>query len=207
MAEQKENNPKKSPLSLIGKILLIILLLTVIAILNSIQKKEQDIIIYTTVTNKMIAFHDSLETALKNSSDTAAEAPVAAILEDTLIQTIDEKFRIELKLKLEGGDSTGASINIKKNGKSVKNIPYKGKHIFIELDLNSMYLLSFSKKDFVTKAVTVNTNVPKGREKEEFAKFIAEIGLAKKLKGDKDINYVGGIKYMESTEDFDKAKN
>ena len=114
-------------------------------------------------------------------------------------------FQIFVTAEPEGEDSTGAHLNIsKKDGTPYKTIELKSVRYPVDLDLNEDLLLKFYKKGFETKIVYFNTHVPKGREKEEFARFIVDVGLAKKPKGAtaEIVKYPGGVEYDKAAEDF-----
>ena len=123
-------------------------------------------------------------------------------------QTKAFKFNVEVKVTMPGFDSTGAVIRITKNGKLFKTIQSQGIKYPVELDLNATYLFKCSKKGYVTKTVLFDTKVPKGREVEEFAKFVARVELHKTTGAKVDSSKpVGGVKYSDAAGDFDFYKN
>lgn len=119
------------------------------------------------------------------------------------------KFSVKLKMQVESGNLENALITITKDGKADRVIdPSRGKYN-IDLDLGAEYKLVFTKMGYVTKAIVIDTHVPNGREKEEFAKFSATVELAKQPE-DEIITYsqpVGRIKYSGPTGDFDFDKD
>jgi hypothetical protein len=105
---------------------------------------------------------------------------------------------------MSDGDSTGGKINITKNGSSFKIISSEGIKYPLSLDLNSKYVMKCSKNGFVTKVVYIDTHIPAGREKEDFAKFTATVELFKTDQGKADSEKrVGEIKYSKVDGDFD----
>lgn len=119
------------------------------------------------------------------------------------------KFNVKIKMQIEGGTLEHALITITKNGKPDRVIdPNKGKYS-VDLDLGAEYALIFTKMGYITKTVIIDTHVPGGREKEEFAKFVSVVELAKQPE-DEIITYsqpVGRIKYSGIEGDFDYDKD
>jgi hypothetical protein len=119
------------------------------------------------------------------------------------------KFNVKVKFQIEAGNLENALITITKNGKTDRVIdPNKGKYS-VDLDLNADYALIFTKMGYITKTVSIDTHVPNGREKEDFAKFTATVELAKQPE-EEVITYsqpVGRIKYSGMVEDFDYDKD
>lgn len=114
------------------------------------------------------------------------------------------KFQVQIVINIPG-DSLGADISITKNGKPFKSIKSDGISYFVSFDLNSKYLISCSKKGYSTKIVTLDTTIPDGREKDEFARFTMDIGLIKKsIDNKRDTSMpVGGVAYSVVVQDFD----
>lgn len=121
----------------------------------------------------------------------------------------DELFSLKLKFSVEKGGVENALITITRDGKAYRTIdPSKGKY-FIDLELGSDYVFTFSKPGHITKQIIINTIVPNGREKEEFAKFTADVELEAQPE-DKVVTYsqpVGRIKYNGVSGDFDFDKD
>lgn len=119
------------------------------------------------------------------------------------------KFSVKLKMQVESGNLENALITITKDGKADRVIdPNKGKYN-LDLDLGAEYKLVFTKMGYVTKAIIIDTHVPNGREKEDFAKFTATVELAKQPE-EEIITYsqpVGRIKYSGMVGDFDFDKD
>lgn len=214
MKEQKENNkPSNSnkPFSTGGKIIYLTILIgliigTTITIASHFKNKSKEIAVITPV--------EAAERLTKDTTITAAPLETTASISesktgDPLADEVAGKFNIKITVQSEGGDSTGITINVSKNKKPDKIIKYEGAHFPVALDLNSYYLLKFSKTGFITKAVYVNTKIPKGREKDDFARFIMDVVLKKKTKDKSSdyINFVGGIKYDTTAQDFDKVND
>ena len=118
-------------------------------------------------------------------------------------------FTVRVKLSVVDGDLKNAVITITKNGAPFRVIdPNKGKYT-VDLDLGAEFLFTCTKMGYITKSVVVDTHVPNGREKEEFAKFLVEVELTKQPE-DQEVTYsqpVGRIKYTNETQDFDFDKD
>jgi hypothetical protein len=125
---------------------------------------------------------------------------------DTAEYIDEDKFHINFILSIPG-DSAGGTINITKEGNPYKKINSEGVSYPVALDFNSRYLVECSKNGYTTKVIYINTAIPDGREKEEFAKFTATIELHKVVKGKMTdaTKPVGGIKYNTAFGDFDKV--
>ena len=132
-------------------------------------------------------------------ADTSGISPSDTLLLNNI------KYPLEIVVKTEDGDSTGALINVNKNGVRAEMNITQTKHSMIDLDFNTIYVLSFSKQGFITKSIYFETYVPKGREDEEFNRFVLEINLIKKTKKSVDdgLNLVGGVKYDSIEDDFE----
>ncbi len=118
-------------------------------------------------------------------------------------------FEVKLKFSVQQGGLENSLISITRDGNPYRQIdPSKGKYN-IELELGSNFVFTFTKPGHITKQVIFNTVVPNGREKEEFAKFIADVGLEMQPE-DKVVTYsqpVGRIKYNGMSGDFDFDKD
>lgn len=114
------------------------------------------------------------------------------------------RFQAQIIIKIPG-DSLGSTLNITQNGKPFQSIKSDGISYFVSFDLNSKYLISCSKKGYSTKIVTLDTTIPDGREKDEFARFTMDIGLIKKsIDNKRDTSMpVGGVAYSVVVQDFD----
>lgn len=118
-------------------------------------------------------------------------------------------FSIKLKFSCQMGGLENSLITITRDGQPYRIIdPSKGKY-FIDLELGSNFVFTFTKPDHITKQVIIDTHVPNGREKEDFGKFTAEVGLEMQPE-DKVVTYsqpVGKIKYSGERNDFDFDKD
>lgn len=121
----------------------------------------------------------------------------------------DHQFNITVKLKILEGDSTGGVIKIIKNGAPDRTIHSEGIAYPVALDFNSNYLFECSKDGYITKTIFFDTNIPDGREKEEFAKFTVSVELHKKTGGEvADASKpVGGVKFDPESDDFQKVQH
>ena len=118
-------------------------------------------------------------------------------------------FNIKVKFSVQQGGLENSLITITKNGAPYRVIdPSKAKYS-IDLELGAEYILTFTKPGHITKSVVVDSHVPNGREKEDFGKFSADVGLAMQPE-DQEITYsqpVGRIKYSNERGDFDFDKD
>lgn len=118
-------------------------------------------------------------------------------------------FSIKLKFSVQEGGLENSLITITRDGKPYRIIdPSKGKY-FVDLELGSEFLFTFTKPNHISKQVIIDTHVPNGREKEDFAKFTADVGLEVQPE-DKVVTYsqpVGRIKFSGITNDFDFDKD
>lgn len=115
------------------------------------------------------------------------------------------RFSVKLKFSVDKGGLENSLITITRDGKPYRVIdPNKGKY-FIDLELGSEFVLSFTKPGYISKAIVIDTHVPNGREKDDFAKFLAEVSLQQQPQ-DQVVTYtqpVGRIKYSTASNDFD----
>ena len=118
-------------------------------------------------------------------------------------------FNVKVKFSVQQGGLENSLITITKNGAPYRVIdPSKSKYS-VDLELGAEYLLTFTKPGHITKSIIIDTHVPAGREKEDFAKFLAEVGLAVQPE-DQEITYsqpVGRIKYSGQDGDFGYDKD
>ncbi|MES2837958.1 MAG: choice-of-anchor tandem repeat GloVer-containing protein [Bacteroidota bacterium] len=91
---------------------------------------------------------------------------------------VENKLLIAIKFKIENGSLDNSIITLKKNEINIQSYTNTSR-INLALDLNSEYLLIFSKPGYITKKVAVSTLIPKGRELEEFIPITNEINLFK----------------------------
>ena len=134
----------------------------------------------------------------------ANDVPIPTI--DTVASENYSKFNIYVHLGIIGGDSAATMIFTKK-GIVCEKINSLGLHYPVQLDFNSDYLLTCSKKGYATKIVYFDTHIPKGRDEEEFAKFTVLIELHKTgTEPSRDLTKpVGGVKYIPEEGDFNVA--
>ncbi len=120
------------------------------------------------------------------------------------------KFTVKLKFSTDDGDMKHAAITITKNGAPYKVLdPNGGAKFNVDLELGAEFLFTYTKMGYITKSVVVDTHIPEGREKEEFAKFTADVEIIKQPEGQL-ITYtqpVGRIKYSMNAGDFDFDKD
>jgi hypothetical protein len=117
------------------------------------------------------------------------------------------KFNISMKVSIPGGDSTGTHIKIMKDGVIERTIESEGVTYPVALDFNSNYLIESSKNGYTTKVIYFNTNVPEGREQEEFAYFSVTVELFKGKGNVDESKPVGGVRFDPKADDFEKVVN
>ncbi len=129
-----------------------------------------------------------------------------AILLISFTTNAQNKFVINGKLKVEGGDLREAAIAIERNGHKVKTISAGNGTFSIPLDFNCQYILSFEKDGFVTKKLSFDTHAPGIGIEDGFHPFDFTVSLFKQYD---EVNIVvfnqpvGIIKYYEEIDDFD----
>jgi hypothetical protein len=117
-----------------------------------------------------------------------------------------DKFTVHGRLKIEGGDLSGARAVVYKNGEKERTITTGLNKFTLDLDLNSNYIISFEKDGYVSKKLSFDTRLPAGVPTTGFAPFTYAVSLFKQYD---DINIVvfnqpvGMIRYETTTADFD----
>lgn len=115
------------------------------------------------------------------------------------------KYPVKLKLVIKDGDMKNALITITKDGAPFKVIDPDGGKYTVDLDFGAEYLFTCTKMGYITKALIIDTHVPKDREQEDFAKQLPTVTLEKQP-ADQIVTYtqpVGKIKYSVASGDFD----
>ncbi|MEO6902953.1 MAG: hypothetical protein ABI315_07350 [Bacteroidia bacterium] len=118
-------------------------------------------------------------------------------------------FTIKLKLLIIKGNLENSLITVQKNGSAYKVIDPNKEKYDIDLELGATYTLTFTKQNYITKSIIVDTHVPAGREKRDFGKFSAKVELLQQPSGEV-VTYsqpVGRIKYSDAVADFDFDKD
>ena len=118
-------------------------------------------------------------------------------------------FSVKLKFSVQQGGMENSLITITRDGKPYRVIDPNGGKYFVDLELGSDFVFTFTKPGHITKQVIINTVIPNGREKEDFAKFTADVGLEMQPE-DQIVTYsqpVGRIKYNGLSGDFDFDKD
>lgn len=115
-------------------------------------------------------------------------------------------FTVRLIIDIKDGGLDNVWISITKNGATYRTINPNGKSKYmVDFELGAEYLITVTKPNYITKSVIVNTQIPNGRENNDFAKFDARIELNKQPE-DQEITYtqpVGKIGYNYTAGDFD----
>ncbi len=116
---------------------------------------------------------------------------------------LEVKGRVVLK---EGSVKEGA-INLYENGKFVETILTDRSGKFrVDLEINTDYLFEFEEEGFVTKKISVNTEVPGKSDNKKFTPIYFAVELFKQYQGVNTFVFtqpVGIIKYYENIGDFD----
>jgi hypothetical protein len=119
------------------------------------------------------------------------------------------KYNIRIIVAIVDGGFENSVVTIKKDGVPFRTIdPNKSKYK-VELDLNSEFIITYTKMGYISKSVVVDTHIPNGREQEEFAGNDITIELNKQPE-DQEITYtqpVGKFKYSNDVQDFDYDKD
>ncbi len=116
------------------------------------------------------------------------------------------RFKVNGRLKMDGGDLAGARVVVYRNGAKERTITVDLNRFSLELALNSNYVLSFEKDGFVSKKLQFDTKLPASATAREYAPFEFAVSLFKQYD---DMNIVvfnqpvGKIRYEPSLEDFD----
>jgi hypothetical protein len=116
------------------------------------------------------------------------------------------KFTVNGRLKIEGGDVSGARAVLYKNGEKDRTITTSLNKFTLDLDLNANYVISFEKPGYVAKKLSFNTRVPADAATKGFTPFEFAVSLFKQYD---DINLVvfnqpvGVIRYEAGLGDFD----
>ena len=97
--------------------------------------------------------------------------------QNIVAQEETHELNITLKLKIYEGDLKNSMITITKKGMPFKVIDPNRDNFEVDLPVGSDYLFTFRKIGYITKIVSVDTHVPEGREKSEFAKKNSDIEL------------------------------
>jgi hypothetical protein len=127
------------------------------------------------------------------------------LLFSPVLHAQEAKLNLKIKFNIVKGKLDNSLISITRDGQPYKVIdPSKGKYK-LDLEMGSNFVFTFTKPGYVTKAVIVDTHIPKGREAEYFNEFGADVTLEPQPE-DKIITYsqpVGKIKYSNVSGDFD----
>lgn len=121
-------------------------------------------------------------------------------------QGAEGRFKVNGRLKIDGGDLAGARVVVYRNGAKERTITTDLNRFSLELALNSNYVLSFEKDGFVAKKLQFDTKLPVSATARVYAPFEFAVSLFKQYD---DLNIVvfnqpvGKIRYESSLEDFD----
>ncbi len=109
------------------------------------------------------------------------------------------------RIKVENGNLNGAKVLIEKDGQRIKTMEASGRFEF-ELDFQAVYIISFTKDDYVTKKLRFDTHVPDERVEFGFLPFEFVVSIFKQYDGVNTVIFnqpVGMISYSETIDEFD----
>lgn len=87
------------------------------------------------------------------------------------------RLSVPVKISVEGGSVEDVTVYLNNNTSGeVSETPGKGR-MNLELVLGNDYVLTFSKKDYITKRIAFNTAIPTGRKSQELYPFNFEVVL------------------------------
>jgi hypothetical protein len=111
---------------------------------------------------------------------------------------------IPVQLTIENGSYENTFVNVKKNGESIYSLPGE-KNLRLKLELNSDYLLSFSKNGYITKQIHVRTDIPEERVRGGLDPYKIGVRLFKQYEGVNIVVYnqpVAFIRYLVDTDEM-----
>lgn len=111
---------------------------------------------------------------------------------------------IPVQLSIENGNYENSFVNVKKNGESIYSLPGE-KNLRLKLELNSDYILSFSKNGYITKQIHVRTDIPEERVRGGLDPYKIGVRLFKQYEGVNIVVYnqpVAFIRYLVDTDEM-----
>lgn len=117
----------------------------------------------------------------------------------------------QLSFKEKSGSVKNGEIKLYEKGNFIKSIEVDRSGKFkIDLDLNKDYIFEFSSEGYVTKKISINTEVPEGFENKTFTPIYFAVELFNQYKGVNTLVFtqpVGIIKFYRQIGDFDYDVN
>ncbi|MFM7079026.1 MAG: hypothetical protein ACKOYC_04455 [Bacteroidota bacterium] len=93
------------------------------------------------------------------------------------------RLSVPVKISVESGDVEGVTVYLKNNTSGeINETPGKAK-MNLELILNNDYVITFSKKEYITKRIAMNTSMPTSRLVQELYPFNFEVVLFPQYEG------------------------
>ncbi len=111
---------------------------------------------------------------------------------------------IPVQLTIENGTFENSFVYVKKNGESIYSLPGE-KNLRLKLELNSDYVLSFSKNGYITKQIHVRTDIPEERVRGGLDPYKIGVRLFKQYEGVNIVVYnqpVAFIRYLVDTDEM-----
>ncbi len=108
-------------------------------------------------------------------------------------------------LLVDEGTRDNSKIVIERDGKPWKVRNGDDAKAYLELDAQHEYMLSFMKKNYVTKKVYISTKIPEDLKKTGFKPFVFDVTILKQKEGVDIMVFdqpVARILYDDQTEDF-----
>lgn len=131
---------------------------------------------------------------------------LAFVVSFPLIALGQNRFTVNGRLKIEGGDLSSTRAVVYKDGVKERSITTGLNKFTMDLEIGHSYVVSFEKDGYVAKKISFNMNAPAEAAANGFTPFDFAVSLFKQYD---DINIVvfnqpvGMIRYDEKTGDFD----
>ncbi len=127
-----------------------------------------------------------------------------------LTKSIYSQNLLEVKGRLsfkDGDNAKEGEINLYENGQFVKSIPSDRSGRFkMDLEISKDYIFEFSKDGYVTKKISINTEVPESFKNKAFTPIYFAVELFNQYEGVNTVVFsqpVGIIKFYRQIGDFD----
>jgi hypothetical protein len=110
---------------------------------------------------------------------------------------------IPVQFTIENGTFENSFVNVKKNGESIYSLP-GDKNLRLKLELNSDYILSFSKNGYITKQIHVRTDIPEERVRGGLDPYKIGVRLFKQYEGVNIVVYNQPVAFIRYLVDMDE---
>ena len=114
-------------------------------------------------------------------------------------------FLIPVEFKVENGSTEGSVVKVSKEGNVLYSLSGKS-NMRLQLDFNKNYLISFSKQGFITKSISIETNIPSSRLVKTVQPYKIGVVLYKQYEGINIVVYnqpVAKIHFSTILDEFD----